>query len=89
MRTGVRKFLIVASASLVAATSLGLWALRSGRLAGAALDVFEREPLPGDGGFADVPNLLLTPHIAGVTRQSNRRVSALVAANVRRVLRPD
>lgn len=64
-------------------------ALRSGRLAGAALDVFEREPLPADPGFADLPNLLLTPHIAGVTEQSNRRVSALVAANVRRVLRPD
>ena len=61
-------------------------ALASGRLGGAALDVFEREPLPAGAGFDDVPNLILTPHIAGVTQQSNTRVSALVAANVRRIL---
>ncbi len=64
-------------------------ALRGGGLGGAALDVFEREPLPPDAGFDDVPNLLLTPHIAGVTQQSNRRVSALVAANVRQVLKAE
>ncbi len=62
-------------------------ALTGGRLAGAALDVFEREPLPAGAGFDAVPNLLLTPHIAGVTEQSNQRVSALVAANVRQVLK--
>ena len=62
-------------------------ALRAGRLGGAALDVFEREPLPAGTGFDDVPNLILTPHIAGVTVQSNQRVSALVAANVRQVLK--
>jgi (S)-sulfolactate dehydrogenase len=63
-------------------------ALRSGRLGGAALDVFETEPLTAAAGrvFADVPNLILTPHIAGVTRESNVRVSAVTAANVRRIL---
>jgi (S)-sulfolactate dehydrogenase len=57
-------------------------ALRAGRLGGAALDVFEREPLPAGSPLAGCPNLVLTPHIAGVTRESNERVSALVAERV-------
>ena len=63
-------------------------ALRSGHLGGAALDVFEREPLDAAAGavFAGVPNLILTPHIAGVTRESNVRVSAVTAQAVRRHL---
>src|SRR5512142_2484676 len=61
-------------------------ALRAGRIAGAALDVFEHEPLGAQTPLADCPNLLLTPHIAGVTRESNTRVSALIAARVAEVL---
>ena len=63
-------------------------ALRDGWLGGAALDVFEHEPLDQEHGqrFAGIPNLVLTPHIAGVTRESNRRVSAVTADNVRRAL---
>ncbi len=65
-------------------------ALRAGRLAAAALDVFEAEPLDGETGgrFAAVPNLLLTPHIAGLTEESNARVARLVADKVRAVLEP-
>jgi (S)-sulfolactate dehydrogenase len=63
-------------------------ALRSGHLGGAALDVFDREPLDAQAGaaFAGVPNLILTPHIAGVTQESNVRVSAVTARAVRRHL---
>ncbi|MDD9877880.1 MAG: hydroxyacid dehydrogenase [Magnetovibrio sp.] len=61
-------------------------ALKDGRLGGAALDVFEAEPLPADNFFKGVPNLILTPHIAGVSYDSNIRVSAVTADNVRRVL---
>ena len=58
-------------------------ALKGGKLGGAALDVFEQEPLR-DGAklFAGTPNLILTPHIAGNTVESNGRVSGLVAERV-------
>jgi (S)-sulfolactate dehydrogenase len=61
-------------------------ALKDGRLGGAMLDVFAAEPLAAANSFADVPNLILTPHIAGVTEESNARVSAVTVENVRRVL---
>lgn len=63
-------------------------ALREGRLGGAALDVFETEPLTAEGGerFKGLPNLVLTPHIAGVTAESNIRVSRVTVENVLRVL---
>lgn len=54
-------------------------ALRSGHLGGAALDVFATEPLPAAPHFEGCPNLLLTPHIAGVSAESNERVSFLIA----------
>jgi (S)-sulfolactate dehydrogenase len=56
--------------------------LRAGRLGAAALDVFELEPLPPGTPLAGAPRLLCTPHIAGVTVESNERVSALIAARV-------
>ena len=63
-------------------------ALRAGRLGGAALDVFEEEPLSAARAaiFAGCPNLVLTPHIAGVTVELNVRVSWVTAENVRRHL---
>jgi (S)-sulfolactate dehydrogenase len=62
--------------------------LCAGHLAGAALDVFEIEPVTAAAGarFAGVSNLVLTPHIAGVTQESNVRVSAVTAENVRKAL---
>ncbi|HEU0220791.1 MAG TPA: NAD(P)-dependent oxidoreductase [Paracoccaceae bacterium] len=59
-------------------------ALRQGRLAGAAFDVFESELLTGKDGakLAGIPNSILTPQIAGVTEESNVRVSNLIAERV-------
>lgn len=63
-------------------------ALKAGKLGGAALDVFDKEPLDATKGalFADCPNLILTPHIAGVTVESNVRVSRVTAEAVTRHL---
>jgi (S)-sulfolactate dehydrogenase len=65
-------------------------ALKAGKLAGAALDVFEKEPLDAAAGavFTGIDNLLLTPHIAGVTAESNVRVSTVTAQAVLRHLGP-
>jgi (S)-sulfolactate dehydrogenase len=57
-------------------------ALRAGQLGGAAVDVFETEPLPPGSPLSGCPNLILTPHIGGVTRESNVRVSTLIADKV-------
>lgn len=58
--------------------------LKEGHLGGAALDVFETEPLTEDAAakLVDLPNLILTPHIAGVTEESNVRVSHMIASLV-------
>jgi (S)-sulfolactate dehydrogenase len=61
-------------------------ALRDGRLGGAALDVFAEEPLGPGSPLAGAPNLIATPHIAGVTRESNTRIGRITAENVARVL---
>ena len=62
-------------------------ALKAGQLGGAVLDVFENEPLQAGSILEGVPNLLLTPHIAGVTLEANHRVSTVTVANVRKALK--
>jgi (S)-sulfolactate dehydrogenase len=62
-------------------------ALRAGRLGGAAFDVFEPEPLGPGNVWEDCPNAILTPHVAGVTAESNVRVSTLIAAAVASALK--
>ncbi|WP_413719352.1 hydroxyacid dehydrogenase [Silicimonas sp. MF1-12-2] len=64
-------------------------ALRSGQIAGAALDTLDVEPITPEvcALFQGIDNLILTPHVAGVTKESNRRIAEVAAANVRRVMR--
>jgi (S)-sulfolactate dehydrogenase len=57
-------------------------ALRSKHLGGAAIDVFDTEPLAASAELQDCPHLLLTPHISGVSAESNERVSFLIADKV-------
>jgi len=61
-------------------------ALRAKRLGGALLDVYAHEPVAGGSHLIGVPNLFLTPHIAGITRESDVRVGEMIAAAVRRAL---
>jgi (S)-sulfolactate dehydrogenase len=56
--------------------------LRAGHLGGAALDVFDTEPLPADAALQGCPGLLLSPHVSGVSAESNERVSFLIADKV-------
>ncbi|MFD0692167.1 NAD(P)-dependent oxidoreductase [Actinomadura fibrosa] len=59
-----------------------LAALESGRLAGAALDVFDNEPLPPDHGLRSHENVLLSPHGAGGTTQSQLNIVSMVRDNI-------
>jgi phosphoglycerate dehydrogenase-like enzyme len=61
-------------------------ALRTRQIAGAALDVFEKEPLPAGSQLWNVENLLITPHTAGLTEKLWHRHYELFSENLRRYL---
>jgi D-2-hydroxyacid dehydrogenase (NADP+) len=61
-------------------------ALREGRLAGAGLDVFETEPLPAESPLWGMENVIITPHVAGLTPHYFTRAAALFADNLERYL---
>lgn len=64
-------------------------ALRQGRLAGAALDVFATEPLPQESPLWELPNVLVSPHAAALSLHENERIVALFVENLSRYLRGD
>ena len=57
-------------------------ALRSGHLGGAGLDTFEVEPIAADNPLLGLDNVIVTPHVAGVTRDAALRVATMTARNV-------
>jgi phosphoglycerate dehydrogenase-like enzyme len=75
----------VARGSLLDEAAL-VTALRDGRIAGAALDVFATEPLPVESPLWDLPNVLVTPHVATNVPEYLARAVSAFAANVRRFL---
>jgi glyoxylate/hydroxypyruvate reductase A len=61
-------------------------ALESGHLGGAALDVFQEEPLPADSPFWTMPNVLVCAHSAGTSDRESERITDLFCKNLRRYL---
>jgi phosphoglycerate dehydrogenase-like enzyme len=61
-------------------------ALHEGWIAGAALDVFEEEPLPADSPMWKMKNVIISPHVAGFTPHYHERVMGIFAENLRRLL---
>jgi D-3-phosphoglycerate dehydrogenase len=61
-------------------------ALKSGELAGAGLDVFEQEPPPVGHSLFELPNVIIAPHVAGVTHEAVERMSEQTARNILSVL---
>jgi phosphoglycerate dehydrogenase-like enzyme len=62
-------------------------ALRGGTIAAAALDVFDPEPLPADSELWDIPNLLITPHIAGGTQFEGENIIRIFRENLNRYMK--
>lgn len=63
-----------------------LTVLQERRIAGAALDVFNEEPLPPNSPFWKLPNVIVTPHVAGMSVHYNRRAVDLFSENLKRYL---
>jgi phosphoglycerate dehydrogenase-like enzyme len=82
LRRGAR-LINVARGEIVDETAL-VAALQDGHLAGAYLDVFEKEPLPPESPLWDLPNVIVTPHNSGASAGNDARVQALFVANLAR-----
>ena len=83
---GDRSYLInIARGEVVDEPAL-IEALREGVIAGAALDVFDREPLPADSPLWELDNVILTPHISGGNENYNEVATSIFCDNLRRYL---
>ena len=82
MKTGA--FLLNVSRGKIVDTDALLRALRSGKLAGAGLDVTDPEPLPANHPLWKEPNVVLTPHSSSDADLTRERRSALLKENLRR-----
>jgi phosphoglycerate dehydrogenase-like enzyme len=63
-----------------------LQALQSGQIAGAAMDVFEVEPLPADNPLWKLPNLIISPHVAGNSADYSEKAAQLFIENLKRYI---
>jgi phosphoglycerate dehydrogenase-like enzyme len=79
-------FLVDASQGGVVDHKALVEALNENKFAGAALDVFPEEPLPTDSPLWELPNVIITPHVAGMASQYDQRAAALFSQNLQRYL---
>ena len=61
-------------------------ALSSGKIRGAALDVFEQEPLPSTSPLWNLDNVIITPHISGFTKNYHQKAAKVFKENLKRYL---
>ena len=80
-------YLINTARGAVVDTEALVKALKEGWIAGAALDVFEQEPLPSDHPLTKLENVVLTPHIGSATVEARSRMAELAAKNLVAVLK--
>jgi phosphoglycerate dehydrogenase-like enzyme len=80
MKPGAR--LVNTSRGPIVVESALISALRAGRIAGAAIDVFDVEPLPADHPYRNIDNLLATPHIGYVSRGLYERFYRDTVSNI-------
>ena len=80
-------YLINTARGAVVDTDALVKALKEGWIAGAALDVFEQEPLPPDHPLTKLDNVILAPHIASATIEARQRMAELAANNLVAVLK--
>jgi phosphoglycerate dehydrogenase-like enzyme len=78
-------FIINVSRGPVVDTSDLVRALQTGEIAGAGLDVYEKEPLDSGSVLPNLPNVVATPHVAGVTVQNYKGIARILADNIARV----
>ena len=83
---GPKSFLVNAARGSVVHEAALIEALTDGVIAGAALDVFDREPLPEDSPLWELDNVILTPHISGGNENYNEVATSIFCDNLRRYL---